>query len=604
MTSLDLQKNEKWFILGLALLQGIALLLIWLWIDQLADARQSLNIILPLYVLAICFPLSMMLLAHQPRKQAFTLVSIFTLVAALCAMYAGDISYVKSLPSYRTQGAIYQFGFCMLAVWFICVTFIEHYCGYQHWFNRYESLYDFSWRNAVKLITASIFTGLFWAALLLLAGLFKVLGITLFDDIISSVYFSYPATTVAAGLGLSLYEAKQEALSEFKRAILQVLGWLLPLVGFILIAFIITLPFKGLSALWGTGYATSLILGLLALKVFLLNTAFQDGKQIQYPHWLLKLTNFSALIMPVYAVLCIYALYLRVAQYGWTDDRVWAASITFIATLYSVGYAYAAIHSFKTNTIWMQKIKPVNVMTAICLVAVVGLVHSPILNPTRIGVQSQLARLNDGKVSAKGFDFDYLRFSGGKYGDTALRTLLADTGNANAATIKPLIEATLKSDYPSAKAYQTEAKKWITNAKDIEARATIYPIGTTVDSAFFEALFLEHQSEQLYLPCLEQNMQTKTDEKLTCKILAIDLNKDNQAELVLFADRPGRVYEKKAKNWRYVGNLHAKCCSDAEGDDNPKATQVAALLAGEATAEAPAWQDLKLGNKTYRMNNY
>jgi hypothetical protein len=65
-----------------------------------------------------------------------------------------------------------------------------------------------------------------------------------------------------------LYAAKEKALSEFKRAIFQVVGWLLTLVSMILLAFIITLPFKGLGTLWGTGYATGLMLGLLSLTVF------------------------------------------------------------------------------------------------------------------------------------------------------------------------------------------------------------------------------------------------------------------------------------------------------------------------------------------------
>lgn len=64
----------------------------------------------------------------------------------------------------------------------------------------------------------------------LVVALFKILGIIFFDEIFSTRYFIYPATTVAFGLSLSLYVAKEEALSEFKRVILQVLAWLLPLV--------------------------------------------------------------------------------------------------------------------------------------------------------------------------------------------------------------------------------------------------------------------------------------------------------------------------------------------------------------------------------------
>lgn len=600
--------NEKWFIVGMAFLQGIALLLIWLWVDQLANARQYFNVILPLYVLAISFPLSMMLLASQPRKLAFSLVGTFSVIAAFCAMYIGDVSYMHGLASYNSDGFIWQFGFCMLVAWFIAVTFIEHYCQYQHWFNRYASLYDFSWRNAVKLITAGIFTGLFWAALLMLAGLFKVLGITLFQKIIEDVYFIYPATAVAFGLGISLYSAKQEALSEFKRAILHVLGWLLPLVSLILLAFIITLPFKGLGALWGTGYATSLMLGLLALMVFLLNTAYQDGKSIQYPTWLLKLANVGVMTMPIYALLCIYALYLRIAQYGWTDDRVWAASLTFIITIYSLGYAYAAFQSFKsdaskTNTNWMQAIRPINVMTAIFLLVTIGLLYSPILSPMRIGVQSQMARLNNGKVAADVFDYSYLRFSGGKYGDTALRKLLADTASPQASTIKPLVEATLKMDYRYATA-TVNAANTIATQEALQARFTVYPKGAQVDKSFFDALFLEYKTNKIYLRCLHNDMATAMNDAKSqpnsknCQVLAIDLNQDKLAEVVVLNQNDGIVYSKEAAGWLKTGwhkvaTINLECCDEA--------AKTAALEVGKISTVTPAWQDLKIGDKTYQV---
>lgn len=606
MTHPPEQKNEKKFILGIALLQGIALLLIWLWVKPLANARQYFEVILPLYVLAFSLPLSLMLLAHQPRKLAFSLAGAFSLIAAFCAMYFGNISYVQSLPHYYGEGIIFVFGLCVVVTWFIGVTFIEHYCQYQHWFNRYDSLYDFSWRNAVKLITAGIFTGLFWAALLLLASLFKVLGITFFKELIEDVYFIYPATAVAFGLGISLYNAKQEALSEFKRAILQVLGWLLPLVSLILIGFIFTLPFKGLSTLWATGYATSLMLGLLALKVFLLNTAFQDGKQIQYPSWLLKLTSFGVLTMPIYAILCVYALYLRVAQYGWTDDRVWAASITFIAVLYSFGYAFAAFKSFKANADWMQAIKPVNVLTAVSLLVLAGLLYSPILSPMRIGVQSQMARLNNGAVPASVFDYQYLRFSGGKYGDAALHALLADSANPQAATIKPLVVSALKAQYRSYRPQQSAANT-IATPETLQALFRVYPKGAEIDKAFFEALHLEHQTDQVYLYCLHNDSDiaveatAQSKPKQNCQMLSIDLNQDKQAEIVVFNQHDGFVYSKDATGWRKVGALRFECCNAGDTPENMQSALEAALKADGAKAVASAWQDLKIGDKTYRM---
>ncbi len=605
MTDLALEKNEKKFILGIALLQGIALLLIWLWVDKLANARQFFDVILPMYVLAISLPLSLMLLAHQPRKLAFSLAAAFSLIAAFCAMYFGDIGYVEGLPRYGTEGLVFQFGFCMVIAWFIAVTFVEHFCQYGRWSNHYESLYDFSWRNAVKLITAGIFTGLFWAALLLLANLFKVLGISFFKELIADVYFIYPATAVAFGLGISLYNAKQEALSEFKRAILQVLGWLLPLVSLILLAFIITLPFKGLTSLWATGYATSLMLSLLALMIFLLNTAFQDGQQTQYPAWLLKLSSLAVLTMPVYAILCIYALYLRINQYGWTDDRVWAASITLIMTIYSVGYAYAGFKSLKqNNTSWMQSIKPVNVVAAVCLIAFIGLLYLPILSPMRIGVQSQLARLHNATVAADKFDYEYLRFSGGKYGDAALKSLLADTSNPQAATIKPLVEAALKSEYRNYRSAETR-KPQMTLQK-LQAHLSIYPEGTQIELAFFERLLQEYLNHEVYIQCLDFPQDTECAKaKPLNQLLALDLNQDGQVEIVLFdLNGGGRVYKKEASSWVRFATVNNYCCNNQETPETLQQKLQSQLKAGEIKATAPQWQDLKVGDKTYQLNIY
>ena len=603
MTDLAPQNREHRFILSMALLQGVALLLIWLWVDTLSNARQYFNVILPLYVLAISLPLSLMLLAHQPRKLALSLAGAFSLIAAFCAMYFGDVSYVKGLPRYGVEGLVFQFGFCMVMAWFIAVTFIEHFCQYGRWSNHYESLYDYSWRNAVKLITSGIFTGLFWAALLLLAGLFKVLGITFFKTIIEDVYFIYPATAVAFGLGISLYNAKQDALSEFKRAILQVLGWLLPLVSLILLAFMITLPFKGLASLWGTGYATSLMLSLLALMVFLLNTAFQDGKQTQYPAWLLKLSNLAVLTMPIYAMLCIYALYLRVNQYGWTDDRVWAASITLIMAIYSVGYAFAAFQSFNQNT-WIQAIKPVNVIAAVCLMAFIGLLYSPILSPMRIGVQSQLARLHNGTIAASQFDYEYLRFSGGKYGEAALKNLLADTTHPQAATIKPLVEATLKAQYRHYRSVET--KKPPVTLQTLQAHFNIYPKGTPIEAAFFERVLQEYQNHEVYFACLDFPQDTDcANTKPKDQLLAVDLNQDGHVEIVFFQrNGGGRAYKKEANSWIMFAHLNNYCCEAQETTETFQKNLQSQLEAGEVTATAPQWQDLKVGNKKYQLNVY
>ncbi len=580
------QKQETKFILLVALVQGLALLLMHNWVTGLSDTGASHQLIFPLYAVIVSLPLSLMMLANQPRQLLFKLALGFSFVAACCAAYIGHVSYAKGMASYMYSGIYWILGLCIFVSWFIVIAFFEHFCHYQHWSNRYEALFDFSWRNAVKVIVASIFVGLFWGALELFVALFKVLGIPFFDEIFNTRYFIYPATTVAFGLGLSLYTAKEEALSEFKRAILQVLGWLLPLVSLILLAFIITLPFKGLSTLWGTGYATGLMLGLLGLSVFLLNTAFQDGRQIHYPAWLLKLTNAGLLTMPIYSLLCIYAVYLRVHQHGWTSDRVWAACLVAMMAIYSVGYAFAAIKSFNVQHGWMQLTKTINVYAALVLVAMLILINSPVLNPTRIGVQSQVARLLNGEVKVDKFDYDYLRFKGGVYGNDELGEMLS---NKQHPELKNYAQAALDATNQS---YYSRPVKKLESVQAFQAQFTVYPKGTVLESAFYETLLADRKSGTLYLECLAGMDEKNSD----CRLLAVDLNGDNVAEVIAFNPYANRVYTKEATGWKYVGDTRLAGYADGEQKD-----EAAILESGGYQVVKPEWNSLKLGNETFTL---
>ncbi len=577
------QKQEKKFILMVALLQGLALLLMHNWVTSLSDKAASFQLIFPLYATIVTLPLSLMMLANQPRQLLIKLSLGFSLVAACSAAYIGYVSYAKGMASYMYSGIYWNLGFCIFVSWFIALTFFEHFCQYKQWFNHYEALFNFSWRNAVKVIVASIFVGLFWGALELFVALFKILGIPFFDEIFNTRYFIYPATTVAFGLGLSLYAAKEEVLSEFKRAILQVLGWLLPLVSLILLAFIVTLPFKGLGTLWGIGYATGLMLGLLGLTVFLLNTAFQDGRQINYPPWLLKLTNAGLLTMPIYSMLCIYAVYLRVHQYGWTSDRVWAASLVAVMAIYSVGYAVAAIKSFNLQQGWMQLTKTINVYAALILVVMLILINSPVLYPNRINVQSQVARLLDGKVKADKFDFAYLRFKGGVYGNEALHSMLT---NQQHPELKAQAQALLDAPEQS---YYSKPVRNITDTKALQAGFTVYPKDTVLEPTFYEALLAEKKEGTRFLDCLSNMDQSGNG----CRAISVDLNHDGQPEVVVLDPYGHRVYTKEGNAWVYAGELRLTEFGNGDLKD-----ELAILETGDYKAVKPKWDLLQLGKDT------
>ena len=586
-------------LLSWALLLGIGLIIMQYLSNNLPNNTSYNGLIWPLYALILSLPFSMMLLAEQPQKQAFKFSLGFSAIAVICAAFMGYASVTHHLASNYNQFGYITTGLSALVAWFIYIAFAEHACVYKTWYSHYESLFDFSWRNAVKLITASIFTGLFWLALFFLVFLFKTININFFETLVQNASFVYMATSLAFGIGLAMYVANQQALSEFKHAILQVMGYLLPMVSLILLSFMLVLPFKGLNTFWVRGYDTGLgiMLGLMSLMVFLVNAAFQDGRTAKYPDFLLKLSNIALIIMPIYALICAYGLSLRIHDFGWTVKRVWAASWIAIMVVYAFGYARAALQSFAVKPIhnklmpyqfssinWLQGIKMVNVFAAMGAITLLALLNSPILNPTRIGVQSQVAQLLTGRITT--VDFNYLRFEAGRYGNEALLSLKASKNSDLSAQASAVLNA---SDY----AYvQTPQQTKLNSVDAFAAKFTVYPQSQQLPKVFYEMLVSEQKKGNLFLDCL--NDLTKKQEK--CRALLIDLNNDQKDEVIIFNPYGNRFFAQKNGVWTYVGDVRViDYGADLPMDDE------AVLASGKYQVITPEWQQLQFGSQHWQI---
>src|SRR5690348_7105618 len=201
------------------------------------------------------------------------------------------------------------------------------------------------------------------------------------------------------------------------RALVHVLlSWLLPLMALFVAGFLASLPFTGLAPLWATRFATGLLLTTSAALVVLINAVHQDGQQEHAPPRVLRLAaSLAALMLVPLMVIAAYALGLRVAQHGWTTDRIIAAASLVVAGCYALGYAWAALRPGR----WLERIEICNVVAAFVTLAALLALFTPIADPARLSVASQVARLESGAVAPDKFDFAYLRFDGARYGKAA-----------------------------------------------------------------------------------------------------------------------------------------------------------------------------------------
>src|SRR6185312_383555 len=118
-------------------------------------------------------------------------------------------------------------------------------------------------------------------------------------------------------------------------------------------------------------------------------------------------------------------LKLRVDQYGWSPSRVESAAVILAVACHAFGYLLAVVRSRTA----LSQLPATNVASAFIIVLMLLCLLSPIADPARLSVASQLHRLMSGEVSPRGFDFTFLAKNAGRYGRDALETLKAANGS-------------------------------------------------------------------------------------------------------------------------------------------------------------------------------
>jgi hypothetical protein len=164
---------------------------------------------------------------------------------------------------------------------------------------------------------------------------------------------------------------------------------------------------------------------------------------------------------------------LRVGQYGWTPQRVLSAATAAMAVFYSAGFTWAAAD----RTTWLKRLERVNVTASFAVLAILFGLLTPLADPARVAVSSQIARLQSGAIAPGKFDYQFLRFDSGRIGTEALAALTKDPN----PEISSRAKRAQKSEQRSYGGDET------VNAAITEApfsHAAIYPKGTALPPDF------------------------------------------------------------------------------------------------------------------------
>jgi len=553
--------------LGIGLLQGLGLF----WLHRSADndlkiwpATEPL-LFGPLLLIVAFLPL--VLLAGVGRLRPVTL-AIWTVVAGVALALLGlhDIAR-QSADTLRGS----PFLSAPVVLFSAAALFINHHLVAaadleQRRIPNFPTLFDVTSKAVVQLALSIGFTGAFWILLTLGAALFKVIGLNFLEDLLRKDWFAIPITFLVFATAVHLTDVRDGLIRGVRTVGLMLLSWLLLVMTVLAAGFVAALPFTGLDGLWETGSATALVLAAAAALILLIIATYQDGRPDNRPPAVLRVAvRLAAVLITPLVFIAVWGLALRIGQHGLTPDRIIAGACALVGAAFAAGYGWAALSPFWRKGDWMRPLEPTTIWTAALAVAVILLLFSPLVDPSRLSVMDQVARLERGAVTPDEFDYHFLRFESGKAGEAALERLTrssnADTATrARAAQTADSRSADLISPEEAARAFSIEM--WPVGAEPL-------PEGF-VASANGEG-DLDH--------CQYANL---------CLATRRDLDGDGAAELLIVGHDDIAVYALAAGRWTRLGRFDQTCRGETRSDPRE------ALRTGRLRAVRPAWPDLVL----------
>ncbi|HEY0334472.1 MAG TPA: DUF4153 domain-containing protein [Stenotrophomonas sp.] len=578
-----LSRHTRSFIVLMALLQGGLLHLAQKGTELGWWPFSALGGRICWYTLVLAVPGAMALSVIELRDRRFWQQAAL-LTAVLIPLVAWATWNATGAPNLVSHQVLAPFGTALVIGLFVALPWLQCRLASGRWRAGYADLFDHAWQNALTLLLAAAFTAVCWAVLYLWGHLFALVKITFFRQLFREDAFIHLATGAMAGFGVLIGRTQHRPVQVARLLLFAMCKGLLPLLAFIALIFVASLPFTGLQPLWQTRSAASVLMTLVALLVIFINAVYQDGSgPAPYPRWLRRMIDAALVILPVYAVLAAVAMALRIHQYGWTTDRFWGAILALVAGLYAFGYAIAAL---RPRGQWLRLMPRQNQVLSWVVIALALACCSPLLDPFRISVGSQLSRLHDKLPQLDAANLDHLRFDNGRRGYLAVQALQEHPGVRAAPGALALVQHSLERTQrwgDARTAHERERDK----LHDVALlQAQIKQVGGTAgpDAGWWQAIATGRLASG---DCTIKGTE--------CVLVSQDLDGDGKAELLLCENQNDLriacdLHEQVDQVWREGGSVDFNLF-----DHDKRAPMLAALRAGQVHASKQRWPSLRLG---------
>jgi len=561
----------KPLILTISLIQGVLLTLLYQSVEHNIWPGMDPVWLIPLVTFTISFPL-LTLLSITKNNVIATIKYLlpFTVLLSVLGAYVGYQQ--EPIEFVNNESAIAIFCFTALVAAFKALMYIQQSLSHQD--VTYSSLFKLSWRNAIIFGECWLFVLIFWGILHLGAGLFAVLEIDVFNELLNQDWFVIPVLNLAFGFAIIIFRNITFTVDHISTILQTLIKFILPALTVVSLGFAATLPFTGLDTLWKTGSGSLLVMWLQALTLFFVNVVYQDASHTRpYHNSLHRLIFVGIAVLPIYSIICFYGLWLRIEQYGLTVDRCWAALICILLACFSFAYLVGII---KKRDAWLATLSKVNIVMGIVVLVFMLLVNSPLLNFQTISAASQLNRLHSGQTSYENFDYNYFDRSLGRQGYLALQELkqeLIDSAPHQVTVIDRM--------YVNHK----HTEKETLSIDDFNNYVNFWPSKSEFPEGLINAVYSE-----------ESNNEWSTYRENTYYFIARDLDDDGSFDFVVIEENN---YSTSANLWLLKDN---KWIFNHMETNNPHENKVLKkyLQNNQIEVVQPKYKNLKVGELTFR----
>ncbi|EFO1361084.1 DUF4153 domain-containing protein [Escherichia marmotae] len=571
MDNVELLPVTRWGMVATGLLQGLVCYLLITW---LAGKNNSWIV----YGVPATLALSSVLLFTVVSFKQKRLWGWLAIVLIATLGMSGWLKWqIDGMSPWRAEKALWDFGCYLLLMGVMLLPWIQQSLRVHNDITRYSYFYQSVWHNVLVLLVIFITNGLTWLVLLLWSELFKLVGITFFKTLFFSTdWFIYLTLGLVTALAVILARTQSRLIDSIQKLFTLIATGLLPLVSLLTLLFIITLPFAGLNAISRHISAAGLLLTLAFLQLLLM-AVVRDPQKASIP-WagpLRYLIKTALLVTPLYVLIAAWALWLRVAQYGWTAERLHGALAVVVLLVWSLGYFVSIVWRKGQNPLVLQG--KVNLAVSLLVLVILVLLNSPVLDSMRISVNSHMARYQSGKNTPDQVSI-YMLEQSGRYGRAALESLKSDVEYMK----DPKRRRSLLMAFDGVLRLQQRISE-----KALADNVLIAPGSGKPDATFWSAVMKNLYNAMI---CIEKD---------ACVLVEQDLNSDGRAEGILFAFNSERYivygFDPDKKEWQEL-------TMSLLPREITKEKLLTAAKEGKLGTKPKAWRDLTVDGETLDLN--